>query len=186
MSRRSTLKSAIDAAVMLVAVVVAAMLFRDFLPQYDWQGELQVIDGDSLRRGGKEIRLYGIDAPEYRQTCDDAMNRPYPCGREAASALRRLVAGHEVSCRTVETDRYLRDVSLCEVDGSSLNEAMVRDGWATAYLRHSMDFVAIEAEARADRKGIWQGTFESPEEYRRRSRDLVRGELVWASTADED
>lgn len=171
---------------MLVAIAVAALLFRGFLPQFDWQGELKVIDGDSLRRGGKEIRLYGIDAPEYRQTCGDAMNRPYPCGREAASALRGLVEGRQVSCRTIETDRYLRDVSLCEVDGGSLNEAMVRDGWATAYLRHSMDFVAIEAEARADRKGIWQGTFESPEEYRRRSRDLVRGELVWASIADED
>ena len=30
-------------------------------------GSAEVIDGDSLRVGGRELRLEGIDAPEYRQ-----------------------------------------------------------------------------------------------------------------------
>ena len=34
-------------------------------------GPVRVIDGDSLRRGDAEIRLSGIDAPEYRQSCKD-------------------------------------------------------------------------------------------------------------------
>ena len=33
------------------------------------QAKIEVIDGDSLRVNGVEIRLEGIDAPEYHQEC---------------------------------------------------------------------------------------------------------------------
>jgi endonuclease YncB( thermonuclease family) len=45
-------------------------------------GEYAVIDGDSLRKGQTEIRLVGIDAPEYRQSCSalptTAARKPQP------------------------------------------------------------------------------------------------------------
>ena len=33
-------------------------------------GPAAVIDGDSLRVAGVEVRLHGVDAPEGRQTCE--------------------------------------------------------------------------------------------------------------------
>ena len=33
------------------------------------QAHVRVVDGDSLFLGNKEVRLSGIDAPEYKQTC---------------------------------------------------------------------------------------------------------------------
>ena len=48
-------------------------------------GSLQVVDGDSLRRGDMDIRLHGIDAPEYRQNCQDKHGAEYACGKQAAS-----------------------------------------------------------------------------------------------------
>ena len=46
---------------------------------------------------------------------------------------------------------------------------MVREGWATDYARYSKGaYVAAQAKARAARRGIWSGRFESPEHYRHR------------------
>ncbi|MGD2006456.1 MAG: hypothetical protein PVJ90_04390, partial [Pseudomonadales bacterium] len=44
------------------------------------RGRAQIIDGDSIRVQGVEIRLHGIDAPEGRQLCQDAQGRDYRCG----------------------------------------------------------------------------------------------------------
>jgi endonuclease YncB( thermonuclease family) len=45
---------------------------------------------------------------------------------------------------------------------------MVREGWAIAYRRHSLDYIGLEGEARRAKRGIWSGRFEEPEKWRRR------------------
>src|SRR5207237_1182174 len=50
-------------------------------------GRARVVDGDSLEVAGYRIRLFGIDAPEWRQECTDASGASYACGRAAARAL---------------------------------------------------------------------------------------------------
>jgi endonuclease YncB( thermonuclease family) len=39
---------------------------------------------------------------------------------------------------------------------------MVREGWALAYRRYSVDYVDEENEAHATRSGIWRGEFVLP------------------------
>jgi hypothetical protein len=39
-------------------------------------------------------------------------------------------------------------------------------GWALAYRRYSMDYVAAEDEARKAKRGMWRGTFVKPWEWR--------------------
>jgi endonuclease YncB( thermonuclease family) len=38
----------------------------------DLTGRASVIDGDTIAIHGERIRLFGIDAPESRQTCEAA------------------------------------------------------------------------------------------------------------------
>jgi endonuclease YncB( thermonuclease family) len=140
------------------------------------KGTVQVVDGDSLRRGVADIRLYGIDAPEYRQSCFDKNRTAYPCGKHAANELRELVGNHEVTCTAIDTDRYDRAVSVCKIGQLDINAEMVKRGWAVAYSRHSLDYIGVEAQARLAKRGIWAGTFEEPEDYRARNRS-VQGSL---------
>ena len=47
-------------------------------------GQAWIVDGDSLRLAGRSIRLDGIDAPEWDQTCLDAGGQTWRCGRAAS------------------------------------------------------------------------------------------------------
>ena len=131
-------------------------------------GRAKVIDGDSLEVAGARIRLFGIDAPEAHQQCRDARGMDYPCGRAATRALAALVGG-QVSCTLVTHDRYERNVATCTSNGRDLGDAMVRAGHAIDYARHSGGrYETAERDARAAKRGIWAGTFEEPEAWRRR------------------
>lgn len=129
-------------------------------------GEVRVVDGDTLRIGAARIRLHGIDAPERAQRCVDAGGRRYRCGDEAAAALTRLIGGGRPDCTERDRDRYGRSVAVCTIGGRDLNRAMVAGGWALAYTQYSRDYVDDEAAARRARRGVWQGSFEQPAEYR--------------------
>ena len=132
-----------------------------------------VVDGDSLRLGGENIRLFGIDAPELHQKCRDKNNRPYACGKKARAALKRLIMGLRVSCRTLDVDRYQRSVAVCKAGGDDINKAMVEDGWAVAYLSISLAYAGAEAKARKAKRGLWAGTFEQPADWRRFNRSSM-------------
>ena len=129
-------------------------------------GKAIAVDGDSLEIGKHRIRLWGVDAPEFSQTCKrDA--KPWKCGAAAKLALRKRVAQRTVSCEVVDTDKHGRSVSRCAIAGASLNEWLVRQGWATDYARYSHGAYAnAQAEAKRLRRGIWSGEFEQPERYR--------------------
>lgn len=169
-------RSVIDALVFLAVLTIVLALMKQFDLIDLGTGSLQVVDGDSLRKGDTDIRLYGIDAPEYRQSCRDKHNAEYSCGKLSANVLRELVRGRDVSCTSIETDRYGRAVADCKIGDLDINREMVRLGWAVAYSRHSTSYLRAEAEAKKAKRGIWAGTFETPEDYRSRQ-GLVRGDL---------
>lgn len=177
-------RSVIDAASFLIVLTIVLAAMKQFGMIDLGTGSLQVVDGDSLRRGGTDIRLHGIDAPEYRQSCRDKHGAEYPCGKLAMNALRSLVQEGEVSCTSIETDRYGRAVAVCKRGGLEINGEMVRLGWAVAYTRHSLSYVRLETEARRAKRGIWAGPFEPPEDYRARMQRLVKGNLGEADFPD--
>lgn len=126
------------------------------------EGMAFVNDGDSIRLGGERIRMRGIDAPEYAQTCR-RNGADYACGTLARLSLVRLIAGGPVSCTGWRHDRYGRLLGDCTAaNGNNLNRAQVEAGWAVAY----GDFEQEEARARSGKAGIWAGTFDRPRDWR--------------------
>ncbi len=137
-------------------------------------GQPWIVDGDSIRLGGRSIRLDGIDAPEWDQTCLDASGRSWRCGQAASRALREHIGGRTVSCRPRALDRYGRTIAVCALgDGSDVNAWMVREGHAVAY-GFAGTYAAEQAEAKAARRGIWDGTFVSPANWRHQKGDRHR------------
>ena len=141
-------------------------IFAFLLIGASYGADIKVIDGDSLLIGKKEIRLSGIDAPEYHQQCYDSQDNLYPCGKNAAKALQKMIKNHQISCRKIVKDRYKREVSVCFSGKTNLNYQMVTQGWAVAYTRYTKDYVPAEQEARKYKRGIWNGRFLKPEYYR--------------------
>lgn len=130
--------------------------------------DVNVIDGDTLVIGAEHVRLHGIDAPEREQTCRRADGSSYACGRMAALHLRREIADHVPDCTGHYRDHYRRMIATCTVGGRDMAEAMVRAGWALDVARYSGGrYAAAEAEARAAKRGIWEGSFAAPASWRR-------------------
>ena len=152
-----------------IAFSVVLVLFA--LPSYadDITGKARVIDGDTLDVGSVRVRLFGIDAPEAKQTCT-ADEKVWRCGEEATFALAYETAEHWVRCEEKHRDRYARTVAVCYVGDHDLNTMMVRKGWALAYRRYSTDYVDEEAEAKEARAGLWRGEFTAPWGWRRAKR----------------
>jgi endonuclease YncB( thermonuclease family) len=95
-------------------------------------GRASVIDGDTIEIHGKRIRLFGVDAPESRQTCE-AAGQTYRCGQQAALALADYIGQQTVAFEPRDTDRYGRIVAVCRAAAEDLNGWMVAQGWALAY-----------------------------------------------------
>ncbi|WP_424928292.1 thermonuclease family protein [Amaricoccus tamworthensis] len=129
-------------------------------------GRASVQDGDSLEIRGQRIRLEGIDAPEYGQTCDRD-GKTERCGRIAASHLRSEIGWQPVQCASQGYDRYGRMLAYCYQDGTDLNEMMVRSGHAVAYRQYTRRYVSAETEARRAGRGIWATDFDMPWDWRR-------------------
>ncbi|HVH03049.1 MAG TPA: thermonuclease family protein [Amaricoccus sp.] len=129
-------------------------------------GTAAVSDGDTLRIGTERIRLFGIDAPEARQTCDSGAKGEWACGAAATARLHALVADRRVTCVPRDRDRYGRMVATCRVDGLDLGERMVAEGLARAYTRFGDDYAATEHRAKTERIGLWHGPAAAPWEFR--------------------
>ncbi len=129
----------------------------------------QIVDADTINADNVKIRLLGIDAPEMEQICLDAQGKPWRCGLEARNALNRRAGGHLWTCRPSGSDRYGRTLASCSVDGEDISSWLVRNGWALAFRRYSVTYIADEDFARQSEKGLWHGSFIAPWEWRHRS-----------------
>lgn len=67
-------------------------------------------------------------------------------------------------------DRYGRVIAVCSQSGIDLNGWLVRQGYAVAYRKYSLDYVPQEEAARKERLGMWSGRFVMPWLWRRGKR----------------
>lgn len=116
----------------------------------------------NMRQGrGEKVRLYGIDCPEKGQAF----------GNKAKQFTSKMVFGKEVKVKTHGCDRYGRILGdVFTPDGKSLNQELVRAGFAWWFRRYSDDanLKRLEAEAKANKRGLWADPHAMPPwEWRR-------------------
>ncbi|KAH8822772.1 hypothetical protein DL96DRAFT_312732 [Flagelloscypha sp. PMI_526] len=134
------------------------------------------------------VRIAGVDAPEAAH-----FGRPaQPYSAEALRWLQSTIHGRRVWVQPVSRDQYGRIVSIVKVPsrfvpsfiskGKNLSIEMLRVGWVTTYEQAGAsygtegkdEFLRVEAEAKAARRGQWASglTSETPAEYKRRHAEL--------------
>jgi endonuclease YncB( thermonuclease family) len=145
---------------------VAQLSASDRSTEDEIAGRASVVDGDTIEIQGTRIRLHGIDAPEGGQVCQIA-DEAYRCGQRAALVLSDHLGSRMVRCIQIDVDQWGRSVAKCSVGGQDIGARMVEKGWAVAYRRYSGDYIAHEERARSQQRGLWAGTFDEPERWRR-------------------
>ncbi len=134
-----------------------------------FEGRARIVDGDTMEIGIHRIDLYGIDAPEPDQRCGHE-GRQWRCGVEATYALAALIETHWLTCRQQGSGTTGGILAVCRIGGPkgiSVNEEIVRRGWALALRPLGEGYAAAEQEAKAAKVGLWSGTFITPWEWRR-------------------
>jgi endonuclease YncB( thermonuclease family) len=161
--------------ILLLALLFLIWLFPDWFglpgarPIRKADGASVVVrDGDTLRIGGQDYRLHGIDAPEFNQICKTAAGNDWPCGKQAREALVKLVGTNPLECEERAKDKYNRVVATCRTaQGVDLAQAMAEAGMAVSFGGFAEGPYAVEeAAAKVARRGLWQGTFDPPSSWR--------------------
>lgn len=110
---------------------------------------IDVHDGDTVTLDtGERVRLADIDAPELKQ----------PGGSEARTLLAGLINRQTVRVVERGRDRYGRLLGVIWLGERDVNEELVRAGAVWCFVRYlppRSTCPAIEAEARAARRGLW-------------------------------
>ncbi|RKE84418.1 thermonuclease family protein [Rhizobium sp. AG855] len=168
---------AVGAAMLFLALLIIAKLENNQAIRFS--GPFVVIDGDTLADNGRRLRLRGLDAPELGQMCTRA-DGAYDCGLAARAGLVSLIEAHAVQCFGPEDaeDRYGRRLVTCRSGEVDLGHKLVGAGLAVA----DGDYHMAERQATADRLGLWGGTFERPEDWRRRRLLETREPGGWFQT----
>lgn len=128
-------------------------------------GEVQVVSGDTLLMRNHYIRLFGIDAPEIKQTCANARGRSYACGREAARWLQGWIQDNEIECHVLKQDSKGNVVATCSYGQYDLGAALVSAGWAVVLPENTI-YKPYEMQAQKAKRGMWQGQFYKPWDWR--------------------
>ena len=129
-------------------------------------GRARAIDGDTLKVGKTTVRLFGIDAPELKQTCITSKGKTQRCGDLARQSLNVLIANIKVKCRGEGKDSDGALVATCYAGPFDVNEQMVAAGWALSVKEETDIYVRAESFARARNEGMWRGTFDTPQKWR--------------------
>ena len=136
-------------------------------------GKAYVTDGDGIRVARKEVRLAGLDAPEWDQKAKHQNGYWFNHGRRVKSALIQKIGGKHVSVAVESVDKFGRIVGTVTCEGRDIGEWMVREGLAIAAYHDR--YRQLERGAREAKRGMWAHAHNfDPRAHRHRERSLPR------------
>ena len=154
--------------ILVVALPVYAETDDDTVVRSTAKPRFQVVDGDAVKFGSQLVRLFGIDAPENGQSCDDGKWHPRPLAKKA---LEEFIAGRPVTCKQVDSDaRNNRPVAKCFAGDDDLQAIMVAAGWAWSFRQYSPRYAPEEREAVTAKLGVHGHRCVPPWEWRAQQR----------------
>jgi len=156
-----------------IIIALVSCLAFSIAQAADLLGVPRIVDGDTLAIGATKVRLEGIDAPETDQVCLNANGVHWACGIDARDQLAAHIAGRDIDCTSHGIDAYRRTLATCYLAGEDLNGWLVQQGWALAYVKYSSAYRQVEEDARVNQRGIWQGAFIAPWDWRHRNNKTV-------------
>jgi endonuclease YncB( thermonuclease family) len=152
-----------------VLLSLVAAMFATQVDASEIAGPAKAVDSTVIEVNAQRIMLFGIDSVMRKQNCTIA-GKNWECWAAAVRDLETLVDQGPATCEVVgNPDVYGRILARCNINGQSLNEQLVRRGYAVARPSETTDYVAAEAAARDKKAGLWQGEFMRPTEFRRRA-----------------
>ena len=116
-------------------------------------GKAFVTDGDGIRVRGQEVRLAGLDAPEWDQRAQHRDGYWFNHGKRVKSALIREVGGKHVRVAVEGTDKFGRVLGTVTCGDRDVGEWLVREGHAIA--AYSERYRHVEREAKKAKRGMW-------------------------------
>ena len=135
-------------------------------------GKAYVTDGDGIRVARKEVRLAGLDAPEWDQKAKHQNGYWFNHGRRVKSALIQKIGGKHVSVAVESLDKFGRIVGAVTCEGRDIGEWMVREGLAIAAYHDR--YRQLEREAREAKRGMWAHAHNfDPRAHRHRERRRI-------------
>ena len=134
-------------------IIVISLPALTWSQNVTWQGKVVgVTDGDTitvLHDGKAEIiNVYGIDCPELKQSF----------GKRAKTFTYEMVFGKNVKVEPVATDKHEGTTAWININGTTLNEELLKAGLAWHYKKYSQEwhFAVLEAQARRGKVGLWR------------------------------
>ena len=137
----------------------------------------EVRSGYLFRMGQHFVKLYGIDAPDPRQTCLDKRGATYNCGHKSKVMLERLILGKRLSCQIAGGDYRENYVATCKIRKTDVGVSMLTAGWAVADRWATSVYVPYEEQAHQKKTGLWAGKFVAPWQARAQNRILQQNAL---------
>ncbi len=128
-------------------------------------GKPKQVDADTIDFGAVRLRLHGIDAPNARGGKCTKDGKPWDCYKASNEAMAEFIGDRDVTCVWTGKRAQGRAVAICHVAGVSLNEWLVRQGWAVAFAHFSGDYIEAEDEARSKGRGLWQPGVRPPAKW---------------------
>ncbi len=132
-------------------------------------GPAKVLDADILKVGNNRVILWGIDAPERRQSCYKGKKK-WACFEAARRTLQILSSQTEVVCNLIgEADPFGRRHGICKSGVYNINEQMIARGMALAFTEQTDIYLETQNRAIERQKGLWSidVTFEIPWDFRK-------------------
>lgn len=131
---------------------------------------LKVSDGDTLalltNNEKLKVRLFGIDAPESKQSYGD---------QSRANLLALCPIRSLARVKIKDRDKYGRIVGIVFCNGMDVNAKQVQEGLAWAYKEYSLAYLHLEIQARFQSRGLWSESSPiKPSLYRKQNKSQAK------------